>query len=193
MIQQEPPTLVDAGHACTDISIQVAHADPGRAFNGRPRPGSRNLSESRQRSARCGSRSENRPDATWATCGKSPAIRDESDTRYTDLFVSVNHEIRPLVHEPASLFKQVSPRIGPLGGVAKVVCQRRFTRLPTSARAFDAPVFEAAAAAMGNSGYFESPQHGREHHVGQRLPPETREHQCARSVGQRFGLPEYLY
>ena len=193
MMQREPPTLVDAGHPCTDISVQVAHADPGRAFNGRPRPGSRNLSESRQRSARCGSRSENRPDATWATWGKSPAIRAESDTRYTDLFVSVNHEIRPLVHEPASLFKQVSPRIGLLGGVAKVVCQRRFTQLLTSARVFDAPVFEAAAEAMGNSRYCEPPQHGREHHVGQRLPPETRERQCARSIGQFCGLRKHLY
>ena len=141
----------------------------------------------------CGSRSENGPDATWPTLEKSPASRAESDTRHTDLFVSVTHEIRPLVHEPTSLFKQVSPRTGLLGGVAKVMCQRSFTQLSTSARAFDAPVFEAAAEAMGNSGYFESPQHGREHHVGQRLPAETREHQCARSVGQLFGLPEHLY
>ena len=64
--------------------------------------------------------------------GKSPASRAESDTRYTDLFVSVTHEIRPLVHEPASLFKQVSPRIGVLGGVAEGMCQRRFAQLPTN-------------------------------------------------------------
>ena len=77
------------------------------------------------------------------------------------------------------MFKQVRPRVGLLGRISQVVRQSRFPHLPTDVGTFDAPVLETTAESMGNRGYVEPPQHRREHHIRQRLPPVAGKHQIA--------------